>query len=201
MTFPDPSLPYWEGKLVRLRALEPEDWEHFYLHNLERDVDRNLEMVWPPTGRARQKGWVEERAKAGGFRNDWEFQFLIEDKQTGELLGSIDTHHCNIRQGTFEYGISLREPFRGKGYGSEAVLMVLRYYFLELRFRKAEPGAFAFNEVSIRLHEKLGFVLEGRRRLHGYSNGGFHDLLIYGMTMEEFRELHPEYAGFGISPD
>lgn len=197
MTSPfDVQPPYWDGKLVRLRALEADDWEHFYLNNLERDVDRNLEMVWPPTSRTRQKQWVEERASTAGFRNGWEFQFLIESLETGELVGSIDTHHCDIRQGTFEYGLSVREPFRGKGYAAEAILMVLRYYFLELRFQKANPGVFDFNSSSIRLHEKLGFVLEGRRRRQSYSHGQFHDMLLYGMTVEEFRELHPEYATF-----
>lgn len=188
--------PYWQGNTIRLRALEPEDWEHFYQLNLERDVDRNLEMVWPPSSRARQKKWVEEKSATAGFTNDWEFQFLIETVESGQLVGSIDTHHCDIRQGTFEYGLSVRESFRGRGYAAEAILMVLRYYFLELRFQKANPGVFDFNQASIRLHEKLGFVLEGRRRRQSYSNGTYHDMLLFGMTVEEFCELHPEYATF-----
>lgn len=184
---------YWQGKLVRLRALEPEDAEHFFLINRERDVDRNLEMVWPPSSMAAQRSWVEEAAKQG-FGPNMEFKFQIEELGSGQLVGSIDTHHCNPRQGTFEYGLSVREQYRGKGFASEAILLVLRYYFLELRFRKAEPGVFAFNPASIRLHEKLGFILEGTRRKHGYSHGEFHDLHLYGMTVEEFRELHPEYV-------
>lgn len=201
MTMLNPDQPYWQGKLVRLRALEPEDWEHFYLHNLERDVDRSLEMVWPPTSRARQRKWVEEKAVKAGFQNEWEFQFLIETLDTDQLVGSIDTHHCDLRQGTFEYGLSVREPFRGKGYAAEAILLVLRYYFLELRFQKANPGVYDFNAASIRLHEKLGFVLEGTRRRSGYSHGQFHDMLLYGMTVEEFLERHSEYAEFQINPD
>ncbi|MCO5217357.1 MAG: GNAT family N-acetyltransferase [Thermomicrobiales bacterium] len=47
-----------------------------------------------------------------------------------------------------------------------------------------------------KLHEKLGFVLEGRKRRHGYSHGQFHDMLLFGMTDDEFRELHPEYVDF-----
>lgn len=183
---------YWVGKLVRLRAMEPDDAEHFFLINRERDVDRNLEMVWPPSSLARQKSWVEEATK-DGFGTNFEFKFIIEELESGEVVGSIDTHHCNPRQGTFEYGLAVREQFRGRGFASEAILMVLRYYFQELRFRKAEPGVFAFNDASMRLHEKLGFVHEGTRRLHGYSNGSFHDLHLFGMTDDEFAELHPDY--------
>ena len=184
---------YWRGKLVRLRAIEPEDAEHFFLINRERDVDRNLEMVYPPSSMAGQRAWVEDAAKKG-FGPNMEFKFQIEDLGSGNLVGSIDTHHCNPRQGTFEYGLSVREQFRGNGFASEAILLVLRYYFFELRFRKAEPGVFAFNDASIRLHERLGFVLEGTRRKHGYSHGAFHDLHLFGMTDDEFRKLHPDYV-------
>ena len=186
---------YWQSSLIRLRAMEPGDAEHFYQINRERDVDRNLEMVWPPTSMASQESWVADAAKKG-FGENLEFKFMIEELASGELVGSIDTHHCNQRQGTFEYGLALLEQYRNKGYASEAILLVLRYYFLELRFRKAEPGVFAFNSASLRLHEKLGFVHEGVRRKHGYSLGEFHDLHLFGMTVEEFRTLHPEYANF-----
>ncbi len=46
---------------------------------------------------------------------------------------------------------------------------------------------YAFNEPSIKLHEKLGFTLEGRVRRAHFSGGSYHDELLYGMTAEEFR--------------
>lgn len=187
--------PYWEGNLVRLRATEPEDAEHFYHINRERDVDRNLDMVWPPSSMARQREYVG-RSATEGFRDGHDYVFQIEALDSGEHVGSIDTHHTNPRQGTFEYGLSVREQYRGRGYASEAILLVLRYYFFELRYQKAEPGVFAFNEASTRLHEKLGFVLEGRKRRHGYSHGQFHDMLLFGMTDDEFRDRYPQYLDF-----
>lgn len=186
---------YWQGNLVRLRATEPGDTEHFYLINREQDVDRSLDMVYPPSSRARIQQWVEKSALEG-FRENQEFAFQIEVIATGEHVGSIDTHHCNPRQGTFEYGLSVREQFRGNGYASEAILLVLRYYFFELRFRKAEPGVFAFNDASLAMHHKLGFVEEGRRRQHGYSHGELHDLVLFGMTADEFRDIHPDRLRF-----
>ena len=47
---------------------------------------------------------------------------------------------------------------------------------------------FSFNEPSVRLHERLGFQLEGRIRRMAYTGGVHHDALIYGMTAEEFTE-------------
>lgn len=184
---------YWVGKRVRLRAVEPGDAEHFYLINRERNVDRNLDMIWPPSSMARQREFVEEAAKAG-FRDGHNYSFQIETLTAGQHVGSIDTHHCDVRVGKFEYGISVREQYRGNGFASEAVLLVLRYYFQELRYQKCDVGVFDFNDDSAKLHEKLGFVLEGRRRRATYTGGEFHDMLLYGITAEEFREKHPEYA-------
>lgn len=184
---------YWLGKRVRLRATEPSDAEHFFLINRERDVDRNLQMVWPPASLAAQQKFVEEAAHAG-FTDGHNFRFQIETIESGQHIGSIDTHHCDTRVGKFEYGISVREQYRGRGYASEAVLLVLRYYFQELRYQKCDVGVYEFNESSIRMHEKLGFVEEGRRRRATYSRGEYHDMLLFGITVEEFREKHPEYA-------
>ena len=64
--------------------------------------------------------------------------------------------------------------------------MVLRYYFRELRYQKATVNVFSFNEASARLHESLGFQLEGRLRRTVFTDGELFDELIYGITVEEF---------------
>jgi RimJ/RimL family protein N-acetyltransferase len=64
--------------------------------------------------------------------------------------------------------------------------LVLRYYFQELRYQKVTVRVYSFNDASIRLHEKLGFQLEGRLRRTVYTNGEYFDELIYGLTVEEF---------------
>ena len=184
---------YWQGNLVRLRAIEPDDAEFYFRLNKQLFVDRNQDQVYPPSSLHRQRSWIEETSKEG-FKEDGGFRFQIEALESGELTGCIDTHHCDPRTGVFSYGIALDERFRGKGYAREAVLMVMRYYFFELRYQKCDVGVFDFNEDSSRLHERLGFVLEGRRRRATYTGGKHHDMLLYGMTVEEFRELHAEYV-------
>lgn len=184
--------PYWEGKRVRLRGIEPSDAMHHFLHDRERNIDRNLDAVMPPNSLARVEKWVRE-ASEKGFRDVDQFLFEIEALDSGETVGSIDTHHCDPRTGTFSYGVSVREQYRGRGYASDAISLVLRYYFLERRYQKCSVGVFSFNEDSQRLHERLGFQLEGRQRRMTYSGGAYHDLLLYGLTIEEFRTLHPDY--------
>ena len=54
------------------------------------------------------------------------------------------------------------------------------------RYQKVNAEVYAFNEPSMRLHERMGFTLEGRLRRMIYTGGEYHDALFYGMTREEF---------------
>ncbi|MGI8643788.1 MAG: GNAT family N-acetyltransferase, partial [Thermomicrobiales bacterium] len=56
----------------------------------------------------------------------------------------------------------------------------------ELRYQKVTVQVYAFNESSIALHEQLGFQREGRLRRLVYTGGQHHDVLMYGLTREEF---------------
>lgn len=184
--------PYWQGVRVRLRAVEPSDALHHFELDKERDTDRNLHAVMPPNSLARAEKWARDMSEAG-FRDGDSFFFEIEALDSGETVGTIDTHDCDPRAGTFEYGISIRERFRGRGYAADAICLVLRYYFMERRYQKCNVGVYSFNETSQRLHERLGFRLEGRRRRSTYTGGEYHDMVLYGITIEEFRELHETY--------
>ena len=84
------------------------------------------------------------------------------------------------------YGVAVHPDHRRKGYASEAVRLVLRYYFHERRYQKVNASVYSFNQPSIQFHERFGFVLEGRLRRMIYSSGEYHDELIFGMTREEF---------------
>lgn len=179
---------YWQGKQVRLRAVEPGDAEHFIRWNLDSERARNLDFVWPPQSEAVIRAWTEAEChrKLEGDAYRW----MIEN-EAGETVGSIDTHHCSPRNGTFSYALDVEPEQRRKGYASEAILLVLKYYFEELRYQKAFTPVNADNQASIRLHEKLGFTLEGHFRRQIFSGGKYSDELWYGMTVDEFHQLHP----------
>lgn len=116
------------------------------------------------------------------------FQWMIENLH-GETVGSISTHSCNSRDGTFSYGIDIAVEHQRNGYASEAILLVLKYYFEELRYQKATVPVHGDNEPSKKLHEKLGFMREGTFRSMFFTRGHYVDLIWFGMTVEEFREL------------
>lgn len=112
------------------------------------------------------------------------FRFVIEN-ETGEVVGDLTTHHREPHAGAFSYGVTIRREHRRQGYAAEAIGLVLRYYFRELHYQKATVSVFSFNEASARLHESLGFQLEGRIRRTVFTDGELFDELIYGITAEE----------------
>jgi len=175
---------YWQGKLIRLRNIEPTDAEHFIRWNLNSERARHLDFVWPPTSAASIHAWVTEQAKQK-LENDT-FHWIIETHD-GEPVGSISTHDCNSRYGTFSYGIDIAPEHQRQGFAREAIQLVLGYYFEELRYQKVTVPVHSNNEPSIRLHERLGFQREGTHRRMFYTQGQFVDVLWFGMTIEEFR--------------
>ena len=175
----------FQGQFVRLRAVEPGDWEFHYQWNKDSDVGRNTDEIWFPNSSEQARAWAEKEAKQGS-END-EFRFQIEHLD-GQLIGTINTHTVNLRNGTFRYGLAIHPEYRRKGYATEAISLVLRFFFSERRYQKVNAEVFSFNEPSIHLHERLGFVLEGRLRRMVYSDGEFHDILLFGLTKEEFAD-------------
>ncbi|MBN1967368.1 MAG: GNAT family N-acetyltransferase [Anaerolineae bacterium] len=176
----------FQGHLVRLRAVEAEDWQtHYAWDRAETESARIVDEVWFPPSRRRAQAWAERQATGEGNQGDNYF-FQIERSADEMHVGIINTHGCDRRSGTFYYGLSIAPAYRRQGYASEAIRLVLRFYFHERRYQKANAEVYAFNAGSIRLHEKLGFTLEGRLRRMVFTQGAFHDALVYGMTREEF---------------
>lgn len=173
----------FEGERVRLRAVEPEDWQAHWLWDQDTEGARMGYEIPFPGSPAGTMAWAERESKRGAEGDAFRFQIETLDKVQ---VGTLNTHSCDLRCGTFTYGLAVMEQHQRKGYASEAVRLVLRYYFDERRYQKCTVTVYAFNEPSQRLHERLGFTLEGRLRRMIYSGGDYHDALYYGITKEEF---------------
>jgi RimJ/RimL family protein N-acetyltransferase len=163
--------------------MEPGDWEAYHAWNMDDEQARRLYFVPFPQSQEGVRRFAErtaaERPEGDNFR------FVITNL-AGEVIGDLTTHGCDPRHGTFGYGISVAAAHRRKGYAAEAIAIVLRYYFEELRYQKVSVQIYSFNEPSIRLHERLGFQQEGRQRRMIYTQGHYFDVLLFGLTSDEF---------------
>lgn len=178
------TMNFWQGQQVCLRGIEPSDADHFIRWNRNSERARHLDFVWPPVSDAFQREWVAEQARRKD-ENDV-FHWVIENRQ-GEPVGSISTHDCRPRYGTFSYGLDVAPEHQRQGYASAAILLVLKYYFEELRYQKVTVAVHSDNPASLRLHEKLGFQREGTHRRMSFTQGQFIDHIWFGLTVEEFQ--------------
>jgi RimJ/RimL family protein N-acetyltransferase len=178
---------FWQGNKIRLRPLLPDDTALWQLEEHDSQTVRflNYGITLPKTA-VDAEAFAERYAH---FNNlDERIMFSIETL-AGELVGGINIHSMDRKNGTFETGTRLYRRFRGLGYAFEAKTIVLRYAFHELRFQKYNIRCIEINEAIIRHARRLGCQEEGRIRRHIYTNGRFYDEIILGLTREEFDHL------------
>jgi len=176
----------WGGMKVRLRPVSPTDGEKFHFNDQDSENARLCDELHFPRSEEGTMSWAEHQSKNSSHGDN---VFLAMETLDGTLIGSISTNSCNHRCGTFNYGVSIfREHWR-KGYASDAIKTLLRYYFEELGYVKVNAHVYAFNEGSIALHEHLGFIQEGRIRNMIFTKGRHYDEYIYGLTNKEFEEI------------
>jgi RimJ/RimL family protein N-acetyltransferase len=185
----------WSGKQVCLRAVEPADIEIWIA---EKRAHRDGEVLlsgegydgFPESESELRRAWERSLESPNGHARAWS----IERNADRTLLGGINTFACDPRVGVFEYGIEILHAFRRQGHASEAIALLLRQHFDEYRYQKVNARVHEFNAASIALHERLGFQQEGRVRRAVYTGGRHWDLLLFGLTVEEFRRTghtHP----------
>jgi RimJ/RimL family protein N-acetyltransferase len=177
---------HWQGDLVKLRAVEPADWEIYHAWNFDDEMMGNLWYLPLPQSREAGRRWAEHAAVAQPDGDN--FRFAIESLATGQVVGDLTTHHCDPRFGTFSFGIAIDPQARRRGYAAEAIRLVLHHYFTALRYQKAYVGVYSFNDASRGLFARLGFAQEGRQRRMIYARGQYHDIVNFGMTDDEFAE-------------
>ena len=179
---------YWQGERVRLRPMHMDD-VNLWLEEEQSDSEAvrflSAGMTLPKSAHD-AKEFGERYAE---FNNrDERIMFSIETLDA-ELIGGINIHSMDQKNGTFETGSRIYSAYRGREYGFEAKLLVLRYAFHELRFQKYNIRCVDNNEPMVHHAQRLGCQQEGRIRRHIYMDGRHHDELIFGLTREEFDDL------------
>ncbi|WP_312874284.1 GNAT family N-acetyltransferase [Actinomadura litoris] len=179
----------WSGRRVRLRGIEPDDWQAFKEFDAHSADMRSGDMLHPPRSDEGYRRWALDEATRPPDGD--EFRLAIATARDGVLVGTVNTVDADPRAGRFGYGVAIGHRHQRRGYAREAIGLLLAFMFGERRYHKCEVGIYAFNEPSLRLHRSLGFTEEGRLRDHEYLAGAHHDLVLLGLTADEFAERRP----------
>ena len=110
--------------------------------------------------------------------------FLIEDKE-GSELGYIA--HFDTSRGGKGIGYMLQPAARRKGYGSEAVRMMVDYLFLNHDVVRIQAETHPDNAGSQQVLQKAGFTKEGLIRKSFFSRGVYRDTVMWSILREEWK--------------
>lgn len=177
---------FWQNELVRLRASKFEDWEDHYF-NLFDSTARCLlqyEIELPPC--------IEnEKLTAEKFLNfnkeTGRLMFTIENLK-GENIGGVNLNSIDEKNGTFSIGMQIGQEYRGKGYGTAAMRILLKYAFFERRLNKYHGHCLEGNIASMTMLKKIGCTQEGIRKQQVFTNGKYCDTFLFGLTKEDFMQ-------------
>lgn len=112
---------------------------------------------------------------------------LADDK----LIGTVALNRVDHLRRIASLGIFIGDKeSREKGYGTEAVRLILDYGFSYLNLNNIELSCLACNERAYRCYQKCGFKEYGRRRQAAFTNGKYYDLIFMDILAEEWNESY-----------
>lgn len=116
------------------------------------------------------------------------YRWTIERKEDNKILGCIylNIHDEKARTAGINYWI--REDAWGNGYTTEASRKILNFAFDTLNINRIESCGGKDNPGTYKVMEKIGLKYEGERK-EGifYYYGGLENLVLYGITKEEYK--------------
>lgn len=144
------------------------------------------------TGQHEWHGWSDPQRE----RKQWAESGLL-----GENGGTLIVLHGTDRVGTVSWrkvrtgpaaynwaiGIGLPPEFRGRGYGSAAQRLLVRYLFAHTQFNRVEATTEITNVAEQRALEKAGFTREGILRGTTFRQGQWRDMVMYSVLRDEVK--------------
>ena len=186
------STGLFQGKLIRLSSEDPQVMaEAFARWNQNSEYFRLLDSDPARLWSAKKiKEWFEKDLDSALPNN---LLFSIRSLSDDSLIGFIAFDGINWTDRDTFVAIGIGEPaFWSKGYGSDAMCLMLRYGFTELNLHRISLTVFEQNPRGIRSYEKCGFKHEGRIRDFLLRDGRRSDMLHMGILHREWECLEQE---------
>ena len=167
---------------IYLRALEPEDYKTSIKW-------RNDNEIWSMVGstkyfvsEAYEKKWVEET-----IFNSRDIKLAICEVGTNKYIGNVYATDIDQTNRSCTTGVLIGEhDYWSKGYASEAHRLLLDYLFNERNINRVQAYVLESNVASLKMHQKVGYKIEGTLRQSVYKNGKYQNMVLLSILREEF---------------
>jgi RimJ/RimL family protein N-acetyltransferase len=138
-----------------------------------------------PINEQQETEWVK-KLYTGNPPTDLMFILVSLDTPEHVPIGTMGLHRINWVHGTATTGSMLTPGARGKGYGTEAKVLLLDYAFNLLNLRIVLSDVWSFNEASLRAQQKCGYVEVARIPNMVRLGDTYHDQVLFQATRESF---------------
>ncbi|MEP6695343.1 MAG: GNAT family protein [Pseudonocardiales bacterium] len=168
------------GKQVLLRPFQPDDLPALYriISDLDTWAARSRRAPQPLTFEAFRDWYVPATAGIDGV------EFVVEAE--GAPVGRCGMFGEDTFAQAAEVGIALLPGARGRGYGTDALRVLVGFLFRARNLRRLHLETLASNTAALASYGKVGFVKEGVLRRHAFADGAYVDTVVMGLLREEW---------------
>jgi RimJ/RimL family protein N-acetyltransferase len=173
-----------ESERLWIRRFEDSDLAPFMAYRNDPKVARY--QSWDSCDEQEARTFILEMQSAQpGVPGEW-FQFAIESKETGELIGDCALRVDEHEPYRAEIGFTLAREYQERGFASEAVSRLLDYAFDALGLHRIVAIADCRNASSVALLERLDLRREGHFLENVWFKGGWTDEYLYAILKDEW---------------
>lgn len=167
---------------IYLRALELEDYK---VSIRWRQDDEIWDLLGGPkyfVSESYEKKWVEN-----AINSSTDIRLAICVKETDKYIGNVYITNIDTINRTCCSHIFIGDKSCwGKGFATQALLLVLSYIFRERNMNRVEAKVLEHNTASLKLHQKCGYKIEGLLRNSVFKNGFYRNQYILAILSSEF---------------
>lgn len=172
------------GENIILREFRSEDLSAMRGWVNDPDVTRYLS----PRYYGRPQTWeqTEEYLRSILNGNSGGVDFVVAEKEKLRYMGQVSLFLLDYTARSAEMAIVLSGEHIGRGYGVEALRLLLKYAFEQMNLNRVYLTVSAENARAIRAYEKAGFVHEGCWRSARFADGHYQDVILMGILRDEY---------------
>ncbi len=173
------------GKRVVLRAIEESDLPELHRWGNDPDICQMLAGWHFPTSMDDQRAWLQS------FNvNSLHQRYAIDTPDLG-LIGTANLVDINWKDRNAFHGMLLGDKdMRGKGYGVDTIMAVMRYAFEELGLQRLDGSMIEYNTPSLGVYlKKCNWKEEGRQRNYYFRKNQWWDKIVVGITRDDYSDL------------
>ena len=178
------GLAMYEGNKVILTAYKKEYLKLALQYFNDYDVAKGLVRGMPLPLREEDEQKFYDKIDPFSDRG---YNFAILRKEDYLYIGGCGINKIDWNNSNCEVGIFLGKEFWNKGYGTDAMQVLIDFIFNNTSLNKIGLFVYEFNKRAIKSYEKCGFKIEGRLRENLFRDGRFYDTYVMGILRREWQ--------------